>query len=46
MAPKKNQTILPLPPSMEMDDARRAVLDKALGDITKRYGEWRDHADG
>jgi recombination protein RecA len=22
-----------------MDDARRAVLDKALGDITKRYGE-------
>lgn len=24
---------------MEMDDARRAVLDKALGDITKRYGD-------
>jgi len=27
------------PPSNMMDDARRAVLDKALGDITKRYGE-------
>lgn len=26
-------------PSQEMDDARRAVLEKALGDITKRYGE-------
>lgn len=23
----------------QMDDARRAVLDKALGDITKRYGD-------
>src|SRR5512133_3565587 len=22
-----------------MDDARRAILDKALGDIVKRYGE-------
>ncbi|NTU75341.1 MAG: DNA recombination/repair protein RecA, partial [Anaerolineaceae bacterium] len=23
----------------QMDDAKRAVLDKALGDIVKRYGE-------
>lgn len=29
----------PPSPSQEMDEARRAVLDKALGDITKRYGE-------
>ncbi len=29
---------LPSTPS-PMDDARRAVLDKALGDIVKRYGE-------
>ena len=27
------------PISPEMDQARRAVLDKALGDIIKRYGE-------
>jgi recombination protein RecA len=26
-------------PSLQMDDARRAVLEKALGDIVKRYGE-------
>ncbi|MCD4673944.1 MAG: recombinase RecA [Anaerolineaceae bacterium] len=29
----------PPSPSQEMDEARRAVLDKALGDITKRYGD-------
>jgi len=30
----------PLPdPSDNMDEARRAVLEKALSDITKRYGE-------
>ncbi|MDX9863180.1 MAG: recombinase RecA [Anaerolineaceae bacterium] len=38
MARKKSDDISPSP-SMEMDDARRAVLDKALGDITKRYGD-------
>ena len=26
-------------PQPEMDDARQAALDKALGDITKRYGD-------
>ena len=35
---RKSQSQTP-PPSNMMDDARRAVLDKALGDITKRYGE-------
>ena len=25
--------------NMKMDDARKAVLDKAVGDIVKRYGE-------
>jgi recombination protein RecA len=29
----------PLQPHREMDEGRRAVLDKALGDIVKRYGE-------
>jgi recombination protein RecA len=29
----------PSTPSQNMDDARRAVLEKALGDIVKRYGE-------
>lgn len=29
----------PSTPSSEMDNARRAVLEKALGDIVKRYGE-------
>jgi recombination protein RecA len=29
----------PLPASSSMDDARRNVLDKALGDILKRYGD-------
>jgi recombination protein RecA len=38
MARKKSNDSSPSP-SMEMDDARRAVLDKALGDITKRYGD-------
>ncbi len=38
MARKKSDDFSPSP-SMEMDDARRAVLDKALGDITKRYGD-------
>src|SRR5512133_246229 len=35
--PQPPQTI-PAGPS-PMDDARRAILDKALGDIVKRYGE-------
>jgi recombination protein RecA len=35
---RKSQSQTP-PPSNMVDDARRAVLDKALGDITKRYGE-------
>ena len=35
---RKSQPQYPTPSNM-MDDARRAVLDKALGDITKRYGE-------
>jgi recombination protein RecA len=41
MARKSAQTAQPLPtPSANPgDEARRAVLDKALGDITKRYGE-------
>src|SRR4030066_1838850 len=30
------RTVTPQP---EMDDARQAALDKALGDITKRYGD-------
>ena len=29
----------PSTPSQNMDEARRAVLEKALGDIVKRYGE-------
>jgi len=28
-----------IPQGLEMDDARQAALDKALGDITKRYGD-------
>ena len=28
-----------IPQGPEMDDARQAALDKALGDITKRYGD-------
>jgi len=38
MARKKSKSATPTP-GQEMDEARRAVLDKALGDITKRYGE-------
>jgi recombination protein RecA len=37
MARKNSQE--PLPPPASMDDARRNVLDKALGDILKRYGD-------
>jgi len=33
MAPKK------APTSEEMDESRQIALDKALGDITKRYGD-------
>jgi recombination protein RecA len=33
------QAAQPLPTSNHQDEARRAVLDKALGDITKRYGD-------
>ncbi len=41
MARKSSQPSQPLPnePVSNMDQARRAVLDKALGDIIKRYGE-------
>ncbi|MEA4907392.1 MAG: recombinase RecA [Anaerolineaceae bacterium] len=42
--PRKNSSgahaqPLPTDPNSDMDDARRAVLDRALGDIVKRYGE-------
>ncbi len=37
---RKSQPPQPIPTRIDnMGDARRAVLDKALGDITKRYGE-------
>ena len=40
MARKSAQPLQPLPSGpAPMDDARRATLDKALGDIVKRYGE-------
>ena len=39
MARKSTKKTLNDPISPEMDQARRAVLDKALGDIIKRYGE-------
>jgi len=42
MARKSTQSGPSLPagnPSSSMDDAKRVVLDKALGDIIKRYGE-------
>jgi recombination protein RecA len=42
MARKTSPSSQPLsnePQSSSMDDARRAVLDKALSDIVKRYGE-------
>ncbi|HEY9076098.1 MAG TPA: recombinase RecA [Anaerolineaceae bacterium] len=42
--PRKSSTpqpVQPLPPTQPppMDDTRRALLDKAMGDIVKRYGE-------
>ncbi|GAP07243.1 protein RecA [Anaerolinea thermolimosa] len=39
MARKSQPPSQPLPSQDPMDEARRAVLDKALSDITKRYGE-------
>ncbi len=42
MPRKTSPTAQPLPAESlpnPMDDARRAVLEKALGDIVKRYGE-------
>ncbi|HMN61390.1 MAG TPA: recombinase RecA [Anaerolinea sp.] len=40
MARKSQTPAQPAPSRIDnMGDARRAVLDKALGDITKRYGE-------
>ncbi|MEJ5314427.1 MULTISPECIES: recombinase RecA [Anaerolinea] len=37
---RKSQPPVPIPSRPDpLDEARRAVLDKALGDITKRYGE-------
>lgn len=36
---RKSQPPAPPPMDNSMNEARRAVLDKALGDITKRYGE-------
>jgi len=36
---RKSQPPIQTPSGGPMDDAKRAVLDKALGDITKRYGE-------
>ena len=36
---RKSQPQIQTPSGSPMDDAKRAVLDKALGDITKRYGE-------
>jgi len=39
MARKSTKKTSNEPISQEMDQARRAVLDKALGDIIKRYGE-------
>jgi recombination protein RecA len=39
MARKSSRTSQPLPNDSNGDDARKAVLDRALGDIIKRYGE-------
>jgi recombination protein RecA len=36
---RKPSTHEPIPSQPLMDDAKRAVLDKALGDIIKRYGD-------
>ena len=38
MARKSSSTHEPIPTKPLVDDAKRAVLDKALGDIEKRYG--------
>jgi len=37
--PTPNASPLPINNNSNMDDARRAVLEKALSDIVKRYGE-------
>lgn len=40
MASKKvNPTTTPIPSDMNLSDARKVVLDRALNDIIKRYGE-------
>ncbi len=39
MARKSQQQQQELPPARQLDDARKAVLDKAVGDIIKRYGD-------
>jgi recombination protein RecA len=36
---RKSSTHEPIPTKPLVDDAKRAVLDKALGDIVKRYGD-------
>ncbi len=36
---RKSQQQQALAPTSNMDDAKRAVLDKAVGDILKRYGD-------
>ena len=36
---RKQSTHEPIPSQPLVDDAKRAVLDKALGDIVKRYGD-------
>ncbi len=37
--PRKSSSREPIPSQPLVDDAKRAVLDKALGDIVKRYGD-------
>ena len=37
--PRKSSTREPIPSQPLVNDAKRAVLDKALGDILKRYGD-------
>ena len=39
MARKKKSDATPLPKDGNMNEARRAAMDKAVGDILKRYGE-------
>ena len=41
MSPRKSKTAVEEQeqPSRNVDGAKRAVLDKALGDILKRYGD-------